>query len=113
VRSEAKTVNAYLKNLPDDRCEAISKVRDVILKNLPKGIEENMNWGMIAYEIPLSIYPDTYNGQPLMYSALGSQKNYMALYLTNVYGNLELEKWFHAEYKKTGKKLDDGAIKPC
>jgi len=108
LRSEAKTADEYIAGLTDDRREQMSEVREVILKNLPKGIEENMNWGMIAYEIPLSTYPDTYNGQPLMYAALASQKNYMAVYLTNVYGNPKLEEWFLAEYKKTGKKLDMG-----
>ena len=92
MRSNAKTVEEYLNSLPEDRKFAISKVRNVILKNLPKGFEENMNWGMISYEIPLSIYPNTYNGQPLMFAALASQKNYMAVYLSNVYGDKKLNK---------------------
>ena len=35
-----------------------------MLANIPDGVVETMNWGMIAYEIPLTRYPDTYNGQP-------------------------------------------------
>ena len=85
MRSDAQTVEAYLAELPDDRRAAISAVREVILENLPDGYEESMNWGMIAYEVPLSTYPDTYNGQPLSYAALASQKNHMAVYLSGIY----------------------------
>ena len=46
-----------------------------------------MNWGMITYQVPLFTYPDTYNGEPLMYARLASQKNYMAGYLSAVYPN--------------------------
>jgi uncharacterized protein YdhG (YjbR/CyaY superfamily) len=85
VRSDAATVDEYLASLPDERREAIEVVRNEILANLPDGYEEAMNWGMIAYQVPLSVNPDTYNGQPLMYAALASQKNHMAVYLTSVY----------------------------
>ena len=57
----------------------------MILDNLPEGYEEAMNWGMITYQVPLETYPDTYNKQPLMYAALASQKNHMAVYLTGIY----------------------------
>ena len=79
MRSEAKTVDGYLAELPRDRREAISAVRRVIVENLPDGYEEAMNWGMITYQVPLSTYPETYNKQPLMYAALASQKNHMAV----------------------------------
>ncbi len=67
-----------------------------------------MNWGMISYEIPLKTYPDTYNGKPLMYAALASQKNYMSLYLTAIYGSAVLRERFEAGYAASGKKLDMG-----
>jgi transposase len=108
VYSDAATVEEYLAGLPEDRREAISTVREVIRKHLPAGVVEAVNWGMIAYEIPLSAYPDTYNGQPLMYAALASQKNYMAIYLHAVYGSEELRKRFEAAYQASGKKLDMG-----
>ena len=87
MRSDAKTVDEYLRSLPDDRRHAIEQVRQVILTNLPNGYAEAMNWGMISYEVPLEVQPDTYNGQPLMYAALASQKHHMALYLTSVYSD--------------------------
>lgn len=108
MRSEANTVEQYLAELPADRREAISAVRDVIVENLPEGYRETMNWGMIAYEVPLEVYPDTYNGQPLMYAALASQKNHMAVYLTGIYmGDADREE-FEEAYRATGKRFDVG-----
>ncbi len=108
MQSKATNVEEYLESLPDDRKEQISAVRDVILKNLPNGIEENMNWGMIAYEVPLSYYPDTYNKQPLMFAALASQKNHMAVYLSGIYCDEGLRIKFEEDYKASGKKMDMG-----
>ena len=108
VSSKAKTVEAYLTELPPERREAVEKLREVILANLPDGYQESMNWGMISYEIPLERYPDTYNKQPLALAALASQKNYISLYLMNVYGDPATEKWFTERYKASGKKLDMG-----
>jgi hypothetical protein len=107
-KAQAATVEAYLGQLPEDRRAALSAVRDVILKNLPKGYEEVMNWGMITYQIPLERYPNTYNGQPLCYAALASQKNHMAVYLMCAHGSKEIETWFREEFRKAGKKLDMG-----
>ncbi len=108
MKTTTKTVTEYLNSLPPDRKQALTEVRTVIKKNLPKGYVETINWGMIAYEIPLKRYPNTYNKQPLMYMALASQKNYMSLYLVCNYGNKELEKWFKDAWKKAGKKLRMG-----
>ena len=108
MQSDAKTVAEYLSNLDDVRREAISAVRGVILDNLPDGYEEAMQFGMITYVVPLSVLADTYNGQPLMYVALASQKRHMSLYLTNVYGDESVEQWFRERYRAAGKKLDMG-----
>ncbi len=108
MRSEATTVEHYLAGLPDDRREAIEAVRTVILENLPDGYEEAMNWGMITYQIPLETYPDTYNRQPLMFAALASQKNHMAVYLTGIYVSDEARDEFEKAYRATGKRFDVG-----
>ena len=108
MRSEAKIVTDYIDDLPTDRKLAISKVRNIILSNLPKGIEEVMNWGMISYQIPIKTYPNTYNGQPLMYAALASQKNHMAVYLSGIYSDEKLRNKFIEDYQLTGKKSDLG-----
>lgn len=108
MQSDAKSVSAYLNSLPSRRREALQAVRKVIVENLPEGLEEAMNWGMITYQVPLSRYPDTYNGKPLMYAALASQKNHMAVYLTPMYMSRESARAFEAEYKATGKRIDAG-----
>ena len=108
MRSEAKTVDGYLAGLPEDRREAISAVRHVIVENLPNGYEEAMNWGMIAYQVPLSAYPETYNKQPLMYAALASQKNHMAVYLSGIYTEQGRRADFEKAYRATGKPSDVG-----
>ena len=108
MAKKTSTVAEYLAGLPPDRRAAIEQVRGVILQNLPTGYQESVTWGILSYEVPLSRLPDTYNGQPLCYVALGSQKNYMSLYLMNVYGDAKAAKWFTSAYKAAGKKLDMG-----
>ena len=108
MQSHAATVDEYLSELPDERRDAIGRVRQTILDNLPQGYEEAMNWGMITYQVPLDTYPDTYNGQPLMYAALASQTNHMAVYLTGIYMSDEARSRFEAAYNATGKRLDVG-----
>ena len=106
--SKAITVEQYLTELPNDRKEAMSIVRQTIVENLPDGYNEVMNWGMITYEVPLETYPNTYNGKPLMYAALASQKNYMSVYLTGCYMSLDVRNKFKKAYKKSGKRFDAG-----
>jgi len=108
MKSESTTVADYLAKLPPDRRQSIEQVREIILKNLPEGYEEVMNWGMITYQVPLEIYPDTYNKKPLMYAALANQKNHMAVYLTGIYMDEKLNQEFEDSYKKTGKGYDVG-----
>ena len=109
MQSKATTVEQYLAELPADRRDAISAVRKVILKNLDKkGYAEGMQYGMIGYFIPHSVYPAGYHcdpKQPVPYAALASQKNYMSIYLMSVYGDGET--WFRDEWAKTGKKKPD------
>ena len=106
--SKAATVEEYLDEMPLERRQAVEAVRKVILDNLPDGYEEAMQFGMISYVVPLEKYPKTYNGQALSYAALASQKNYLSVYLMNVYGDPEIERWFTERYRATGKRLDKG-----
>ena len=108
MQSKANTVKQYLNELPNDRKKAISIVRQTILKNLPDGYDEVINWGMITYEVPLETYPNTYNGKPLMYAALASQKNHMAVYLMGCYMVPEVRNEFEKAYNKSGKRFDAG-----
>lgn len=108
AQGPAQSADEYIAALPPDRREAISAVREVIRRNLPPGFEEGMEFGMISFHVPLERFPDTYNGRPLGLAALASQKNYMALYLNNVYGDRPTEEWFRERYAASGKKLDMG-----
>lgn len=108
MRSEATTVQEYLSELPPERRQIIEKVRQTIQDNLPDGYEEVMNWGMITYQVPLEVYPDTYNKKPLMYAALANQKNHMAVYLTGIYLDEKLQRDFEEKYRASGKRYDVG-----
>jgi hypothetical protein len=112
MQSKAKTVEKYLAELPAERREAISAIRKTILDNLPKGYEETMVYGMIGYVVPHSIYAAGYHcdpSQPLSYTCLASQKNYISLYLTCVYCDATGAGWFREAWTKaTGKKPNMG-----
>lgn len=108
MQSTAQTVDEYINTLPPDRKEAIVTLRNLIRKNLPKGYEEGMQYGMISYYIPLERYQDTYNKQPLSYMALASQRNYISLYHMGIYGHKKNEQWLQDCFIKAGKKLDIG-----
>lgn len=109
MRNEtATTAEDYIAALPEDRREAIAKVRAVVKKNLPKGFSEFVGWGMISYGIPLKRFPHTYNGQPLCYVALAAQKHYCSLYLMSVYGDTKHATRLRDGFKAAGKKLDMG-----
>src|SRR5687768_18615754 len=106
--SKAATPEAYLAELPPERAELIGRVRDLVNANLPPGYVERMSWGMIGWELPLETYPDTYNGQPLVYAALAAQKNHNALYLNCAYASEERTERLRKAYAAAGKKLDMG-----
>ena len=102
------SVMEFLTSIPEDRRAELERVRRVIRERLPAGYEEGMGHGMICYSVPLSVYPDTYNEQPLLYVALASQKNYLSLYLLRVYGDPTQERRLRDAFAAAGKKLDMG-----
>lgn len=112
MQSKATTVEQYLAELPADRKKAITELRNVIKKNLPKGFKEEMNYGMIGYVVPHSKYPLGYHCNPKMplpFLNVASQKNFIAVYHMGMYANPKLLKWFTDGYSKVmGKKIDMG-----
>ena len=112
MQSKATTPEQYLSELPEDRKEAMLKLRNAIKENLPQGFEEVISYGMLGYVVPHSIYPSGYHCDPklpLPFINLASQKNFIALYHMGIYANKNLESWFVSEYPKHVKtKLDMG-----
>lgn len=110
--SQPKTAADYIKEVPSERLEAFTKLRETILKHIPKGFEEGMNYGMITYVVPHKLYPDGYHCDPkipLPFVSIASQKNYIALHHMGIYANPGLLNWFVEEYPKHCKtKLDMG-----
>ncbi len=106
------TVSDYLANLPEDRREAFNQLRQAIITNLPEGFEECINYGMIGYVVPHSIYPSGYHCDPklpLPFMNITSQKNFIAFYHMGIYGNADLMNWFVDEFPNYSKaKLDMG-----
>jgi len=112
MKSNAATVEEYLKNLPEGKREAVTQLRDSVRKNIPKGFVEEMNYGMIGYVVPLSLYPDGYLGKknlPLPFINIAVQKNNISFYHMGIYGNSTLLQWLVDSYESQyGKKLDMG-----
>lgn len=108
MKSAAQSPDEYIAALPEGRREAVSAVREVILRNLPPGYEEGMSHGMIAYYVPLERFGDTYNGEPLGLAGVASQKQYVSVYLLSVYGDPATERWFRERWAASGKKLNMG-----
>lgn len=112
MQSKAITAEQYLAELPEDRQKAITQLRKVIKKHLPKGFKEQMNYGAIGYVIPHSKYPAGYHCDPKMplpFLNVASQKNFIAVYHMGIYADPRLLKWFiEAHAKASPKKLDMG-----
>lgn len=112
MQSKAKTPDQYISELPEERKEVIEKLRMTIKENIPEGFEEVMNYGMLGYVVPHSLYPDGYHCDPklpLPFINLASQKNHIGFYHMGIYSDPELLDWFTSEYKKrVPTKLDMG-----
>ncbi len=109
---EAKTPDEYIEKLPEERKEVVSILRETIKNNLPEGFEECINYKMIGFVVPHSLYPKGYHvdpNLPLPFINIASQKNFIALYHSGIYASPKLHDWFVAEYPKYMKtKLDMG-----
>lgn len=108
TKRPALTVSQWLASVPAERKDAINAVRDAVNEHLPAGYKETVDWGMLAWVVPLATLPDTYNGHPLMLAALGAHKKLMTIYLMTVYGDPTIREEFEAAFKKAGKKLNMG-----
>ena len=112
MQSKAKTVADYIDSLPSDRKKIIIEIRKTILKNLPKGFQEEMNYGMIGYVVPHKLYAEGYHCDPKMplpFINVASQKSHIAVYHMGLYSSGTLLDWFQDEWKEySSKKLNQG-----
>lgn len=112
MSSSATTPEEYIASLPNDRKDVIQKIRMVIQENLPTGFSEEIQYGMLGYVVPHSLYPPGYHCDPkiaLPFMSLASQKNFVALYHMGIYSDKTLLDWFISEYPKhSSRKLDMG-----
>ncbi len=112
MKIEAKTPEEYIAKLPEDRQKVMQEIRNVINQKIPKGFKEEINYGMIGYVVPHSIYPNGYHcnpALPLPFINIASQKNFIALYHMGIYADKNTLDWFVNEYAKHSKtKLDMG-----
>lgn len=112
MNSKATTPQAYIDTLPEERKEVMQQLRSLLLNHLPEGFEEQMQYGMLGYVVPHSIYADGYHVNPkipLPFINLASQKNHIALYHAGIYAHPPLKEWFKGEFAKHSKiKLDMG-----
>ena len=101
MQSAATSPQQYLEELPDDRKAAITKLREVIVKNLPPGFSERMTYGMLGWVVPHETYPAGYHCTPelpLPFLSIASQKNFIALYIMSIYADKSIHDWFVAQY---------------
>lgn len=100
--------STFLTNLPAERRREVERVRETVRRYLPVGYEEVISKNMLVYQVPLERYSDTYNGHPLWYVALASEKSYLSLHLMPIYGDRALAQRLAEGFRAAGKKLDVG-----
>jgi hypothetical protein len=110
----ACTPEQYLDALPEERRAIIAPLRTLILDNLSPEVSEIMQYGMLSYVIPHSVYPAGYHvdpKQPIPFAGLASQKNHVSLYLMGLYvacpDDAGDAAWFREAWAASGKKKPD------
>ena len=112
MQFKSKTILEYISQLTEDRKEPISKLRNIINQNIDRGFSEEINYGMIGWVVPHSLYPEGYHCDPklpLPFMSIASQKHFIAVYHMGVYASPKLLEWFISEYPNhCSTKLDMG-----
>ena len=97
MQYQANSPEDYISQVPLERQDSLRALRKTIKNHLPKGFEEGIQYGMIAYYVPHSLYPDGYHcnpKQPLPFMSFASQKNSINLYHSGIYAVPEIYNWF-------------------
>lgn len=102
MRYDAKTIKEYLEMIPYERREPIQKLRSALQSHLPVGFSEELQYGMIAFVVPLTTYPKGYHAKkntPLPFISIASQKHTINLYHGGIYNDSKLKMWFVKRYQ--------------
>jgi hypothetical protein len=105
-------VDAYLASLPDHLRPEVQRVRDVIRRKLPRGYEEGIRCGIIAWEVPRSVFPGRFAWapkNPLPVAALSARKNGLSVVILSHYADPDAWAQFEAAWRATGERFDAGA----
>lgn len=108
----ATTVAAYLDSLPDGVRREVERVREAIHRKLPRGYEEGIRCGIIAWSVPPSVFPNGHPGapeRPMPFAALAGRKNGVSVAFLTHYADREEWARFQRAWKTTGERLDVGA----
>ena len=108
----ANTVDEYIEAAPEERQEALRRMRALLRRHLPQGFEERLGYGMPAFVVPHDLYPAGYHcdpSLPLPFVSFANQKNFVALYHMGLYASPDDMAWFKASWDvKACGKLDLG-----
>lgn len=108
----ASTPEEYVTLVDEARRPWFERLRATVAENIPDGFEETINYGMIGYVVPHSIYPEGYHCDPkapLPFVNIAAQKNFLAFYHMGIYAFPPLHDWFIHEWNAASKtKLDMG-----
>jgi len=96
MQSEAKNVNSYLAEIPEERQEMLTQLRALCLDVL-KGYQESMVYGMPSYQ----------KGQKEAEVAFASQKNYISLYILKQ----DVLDRYRDRLKKPGVSMGKGCVR--
>lgn len=108
MQSDATTVEQYLAELPVERRADVTALVQLVRRSIQPGFVETMRWGMVTWEVPLGLSGPTYNGEPLAYVAVASQKRHISIYLMSVYSDVDTAAGFERRWADSGKRLDMG-----
>lgn len=93
----------YIKQLPEERQQAMLSIIQALQTHLPEGFTPQIQYNMPSFVVPLSIFPSGYHcnpKEPLPFISIASQKNFIALYHMGLYSDTHLLEWFVSEYPK-------------
>lgn len=107
----AADVANYLERIGGEHRQILDAVLDVVRDNIAPGFEEGIQYGMVGFYVPHSVYPDGYHAkpsEPLPFAGFGAQKHHVGLYLFCVYTDSSVMQWFTDAWRATGMRLDMG-----